>query len=382
MRTDSLYTKLARALAVRLYRRGNVPLWLKKILPVPVVLRARINSQLINSNHANGSDGSKHQWLSLGFVVMIVFSHSYISAGGISDLDYGRYGAEYLKLPRHAQTAGLGNATVAWTEDMAGMQYNPAVLASNKSHYFMGSHSSMTLDRSIIGMAYHTPALYKGFVFALEGGAMGVKDFEGIDENKVRTGKFDDQEGFVEFSTAAKIPGLLDYGVRLRYLYQQIGDWDDGSAHGFGLDLGLIYSMSNRLKVGMSAQSLGSVLHWGTGRTDPVVPQLRMGINHILVPKVLQWEVDLLKPWAQPIEGLVGVQGTLLGILSLRTGLQSPVQWTADGMNDLEPEWYAGVGVRSFHFGVDYSYARPWSVFGASHKISILVSYPLKLVEF
>jgi len=298
------------------------------------------------------------------------------------DLDYGNYGAEYLKLPRHAHNAGLGTATTAWSENLAGFQYNPSLLASNTGHYFLGSHSSMTLDRNTVGMAYHSGPLYRGFHLAFEAGGMGIKGFEGRDQNGARTENFDEQEGYLEISTAKSVKGLLDYGLRLRYLYQQFGDWKEARGDGFGLDLGLTYSLNKRLTVGASLLSLGSVLHWQTGRTDPVAPQFRSGVHYTVMPTLLDLEVNILKPWAQPLETLIGIQYTFMKIISLRGGLQNAFLWDEKGFQDNEWEHYLGIGVRASYFGVDYSFAKPGSVFGASHKVSVLLSYPLPFVDY
>lgn len=298
-----------------------------------------------------------------------------------SDRGYGEYGAEYLKLTRHAYMGGLGHSGGAWTQDLAGLQFNPAILSSSKSHYLLVSNTQLSLERQQQGLAYYSKP--KGnYTLGVEVGRFGIDGFEERDDNGLLMGSFDDREMFAELLFAQRIPGLFDYGVRLRYLNQRIGDWGDGRADGVGFDLGLLYEVNPDIHVGFSAISLGSKLYWWTDRADWIVPQFRVAYHQNLFKKLLQYEIDILKPWNQPYEGSLALQTEILKVLFLRAGTVSAINFLEDDISTLDLEGFFGVGVRTNYLGIDYAYAKPWSPFGASHKISLIISYPNKFVNF
>ena len=93
---------------------------------------------------------------------------------------YGEYGAEYLKLTRHGHAGGLGNAVGAWREDLAGVQFNPAIITAAKSHFAVLSHTLMTIDRQQQGLAYYSKP-FGNLFFGVEAGRPGVERIDGRD---------------------------------------------------------------------------------------------------------------------------------------------------------------------------------------------------------
>ncbi|MFC1583930.1 hypothetical protein ACFL5V_00125 [Fibrobacterota bacterium] len=300
------------------------------------------------------------------------------SAGRADDFQsasYGEFGAEYLKLARHAHSAGLANAVTAWQEDLAGLQFNPALLASNKAHLVKGTYTYLTLDRKYNSTEYASPA-YGNLVWAISCLSFGVDDIEGRDEDGNLTENFNDNEINADFTLSGRVPGLFSYGVRLRYLFQKIGEsWGD-MAQGAGLDLGFYYRPWERVGVGASLLSLGSKMYWDNGHQDWVVPVFRMGVFGNLIDSILAVEVDIMKPWTQPLEASFGMQGTILKVLAARAGIGSAATFVNDKLDFLDPELFFGVGLRYNNFGIDYSAMKPWSPLGLGHKFTLLVKFP------
>jgi len=305
----------------------------------------------------------------LGLTVQLWCGHDFFSAG------YGEYGAEFLKLPRHAQNAGLATATVAWSDDLAGLQYNPSLMAYNSAHHASVTYTFLTLDRVQYGLNYATPT-YAGFNYGITVVDLGVDGFEERNDEGNKLGEFDENEFAAEFVFAGQVKGLFAYGAAIRYLQQRIGEFQDGGAKGFGLDLGLHYKPFDKINVGASFLNLGSKLYWDTGKEDDVVPTFRIGVLGNIVDSIFSAEVDVIKPRNQPIESAMGIQGTLFNILALRAGMVNAVNWNENGAVIMDPEFYLGTGIRYMSFGLDYAAMKPGSDLGLGHKLTVVVRFP------
>ena len=82
--------------------------------------------------------------------IILAFTVAQAGESDFASLGYGEGAAEYLKLPRHAHSAALCGAVTAWQEELAGFQYNPAILdivGIPNGYPIIGTYSFMTLDR-------------------------------------------------------------------------------------------------------------------------------------------------------------------------------------------------------------------------------------------
>jgi hypothetical protein len=283
---------------------------------------------------------------------------------------YSAGAAEYLKRPVSAQSAALAGAVVAWREDLAGVQYNPAILDATPAGTYLlhGTYSVMTLDRSHLGAdAAATIGNYLAAGLSITN--YGVGGIEGRDSLGNQTDSFNYSENSVAISAAGRIVGNIAVGGTFRYLYEKLST---GRANGIGFDLGATYEPLPLLCVGLSAQNLLSKLWWNTGHDDPVLTDLRLGVAGLFLDKSLIAEIDFLKTVQQPLQISLGVQYTLFKIVSARGGISTDMDYINYHSN--YPDYSFGLGIHYSIFGFDYAIIIPDSELGISHKISIDVA--------
>ena len=305
--------------------------------------------------------------------ILFAFLFAISSFGQYADFastGYSAGAAEYLKRPVSAQSAALAGAVVAWREDLAGVQFNPAILDATPagSYVLHGTYSIMTLDRKHLGADAATTIgnyLAAGISFS----SYGVGNIEGRDSLGTQTDTFDYSENSVALSAAGRIIGNIAVGGTFRYLYEKLST---GRANGIGFDLGTTYEPLPMLCVGMSVQNLQSKLWWNTGHNDPVLTCARLGVAGLFLDKSLITEIDVLKTVQQPVQISLGMQYTLFKIVSARGGISTDTDIMK--YHSRYPDYSFGLGVRYSAFGFDYACIIPDSDLGISHKVSLILS--------
>lgn len=286
---------------------------------------------------------------------------------------YAAGGAEYLKLPVHAHSASVCGAAAAWSDELSGVQYNPAILDGGlKGKFgFVGSYTVKTLDRYHYGL---TTALGIGdfFVAGLSFVNHSVTDIPIVESSD---GTVIGTESYYENAVTATIAGRLQWpisiGLSLRYLYENIMDM--GTAHGFGLDLGATYYPIQYLRIGLSGLNIGSNLYWDTEEKDKILSKAQLGIAGLFLDTALVIEADFAKTISQPVDMMLGAQYTIIKIVGIRAGIT-----TSFNSNDKTwqiPDFAIGIGMRYSFYGFDYTFFRPASELGAHHKISVVFDY-------
>ena len=302
------------------------------------------------------------------FLFIQAQSSDFVSAG------YADGGAAYLDLPLHAHAASLGRAVTAWRDDLAGLQYNPAVLdAANSLRSFI-SYKFLTDDRTQKGIDIACPA-GQFFVLGVGANVTGVDKIEHRDEAGNQNS--DDQYfsyGENEFSitAAGRVNCLISLGVRAHYLYENFSDIDEGSAQGMGFDAGATWQPDSTVCIGLSGLNMLSWLYWESGRRDPVLAQARLGIAGIFLNRSLIAEIDFAKTLRQPVDVSCGIQYTILDLIYIRAGGMTSVD--VENRHSRMPDLSAGLGIRYNFFGCDYSGTIP------TDDVSGLISYGLSLV--
>jgi hypothetical protein len=301
---------------------------------------------------------------------LVLAASAFAQYADFASTGYSAGAAEYLKRPVSAQSAALAGAVVAWREDLAGVQFNPAILDATPagSYLLHGTYSVMTLDRRHLGAdAAGTVGNYLAAGISFTN--YGVGNIEGRDSLGFQTDTFDYSENSFALSAAGRIVGNVAIGGTFRYLYEKLST---GRANGIGFDLGVTYEPLPILCVGMSVQNLLSRLWWNTGHDDPVLTSARLGVAGLFLDKSIIAEIDVLKTLQQPIQICIGVQYTLFKIVSARGGISMDADYLKYHVR--YPDYSCGIGVRYSIFGFDYALVIPDSDLGLSHKISIAVA--------
>ena len=295
---------------------------------------------------------------------------------GDSDFEssgYARGAAEYLKLPRHAQSAALSGAVVAMQEEMAGFQYNPAILdvvGSKNGYPVIGSYSFMNLDRKHIAVDA-TSAIGSYFAAGISLTNYSIGNIEGRDDYGNLTNDFDYRELAMALSIAGRLQFPVSWGVTIRYLSEQL---EFESANGFGFDVGATWRPMQQLCVGVSGQNISSYLWWTTKHRDIVLPVARVGVAGMFIDTTLTVELDVSKTLEQPIDLALGIQYKLFDILYVRGGLASSIDIENKDYRDFD--FSLGIGMRYSMVGFDYAVPITSSRLGVTHKISAVIKFP------
>jgi hypothetical protein len=262
----------------------------------------------------------------------------------------------------------------AWYQDIAGGQFNPAILDAVESVQIEGSYVFLSDERRFITAQTVIPVgqyLVGGFLFRnITVGQIELRDNDGY-----LGGHFDARENALDFCVAGRIPWNISLGAKVRYLGQRFKGIDNGRAYGVGFDAGALWRPNNMISVGLSGLNIGSYLWWKTGRRDPVLSQARAGACATLLENSLLIELDIAKTVKQPLEIAGGVQYSFIEILFVRAGVNTSVNF--ENRHSRDPDLSGGIGVRYSFFGCDYGITVPTEYTSEmmSHAVSLLLRF-------
>jgi len=155
-----------------------------------------------------------------------------------------------------ARARALGNAFVAVADDASTVYWNPAGMVQLDSPALQLMDRITTLDTNYVNLAGVLP-LHEIGTLGLNVIFYSVNDIPVFDELGVAGGELTDKEGSLSLSYAYGIQNL-SFGVNVKGLYQRMdaGKNTNGLAEsrtrGMGLDLALLYRISEKLRVGVT----------------------------------------------------------------------------------------------------------------------------------
>jgi hypothetical protein len=175
----------------------------------------------------------------------------------------------------------MGNALVATSSADVSPYYNPALLPSASGQRVAGSAALMAYDRQLQSLGFTTPlgptaGVGIGLLHA------GVTDIDGRNANGVHTETLSTDEFALSLAFGNRFLDRLSVGVRLT-LYQSDVVPESQPVQGFGVDLGMTYRVTPRLKVGGAVTDLLAKYEWDTGavrgqsRTDQFPVRVLLG---------------------------------------------------------------------------------------------------------
>ncbi len=160
---------------------------------------------------------------------------------------------DWLARYASARSIGLGGAFVAAADDPLAMVWNPAGLTQslqNEVHFetarYFGETSINTL--SFVMPARRLPTL--GFTML----SLSSGGFERTDEMNNSLGSFDNKDMAFLISASKSLNQKLSLGANLKVVNQQVEDF---KSSGVGADVGVLYTVVPRVKLGLSMLNLG-----------------------------------------------------------------------------------------------------------------------------
>lgn len=201
------------------------------------------------------------------YLIVCIFCCTFFSFGQGSLAP--KYSNEFLAIGIGAEALGLSNAVVAQTSGVNSGYWNPAGLTrTNKwldiglmhSEYFAGiaKYDYLGLahqidEKSAVGLSV--------IRFAVDDipNTTQLIDNEGkIDYDKITTFTAADYAFLFSYARKTKVPGL-SLGGNFKVIYRKVGNF--AKSWGFGLDAGLTYEKSERLKFGAVIRDVTSTFN-------------------------------------------------------------------------------------------------------------------------
>jgi len=219
----------------------------------------------------------------------------------------GSTGAAFLELGIGARAAGRGFADCAWADDVYGVYFNPAGIATLKRQELGFTHNTMFLD-----LDYNT----LGFVYPFEDqGAIALNalyvDLGSVERREIAagggpTGILGNANGWdfaLSGTYARTVTEFLDLGMTLKFINESL---DDYSASAVAVDLGAKWRPPvPGFTVGVSLSNIGTRLKFVSEREELPIT-LRTGLGYRSPGG--RWGVagDLIYTKNQDLDGAIG----------------------------------------------------------------------------
>ncbi len=199
-----------------------------------------------------------------------------------------KYAGEFLYLGVGGRALAMGGAFTAIADDATASYWNPAGLVNvpQREAIFMHSESfGKLLNLDYLSVVLPSDAGAFGFsAMRLGGGGIkltGIEDpSQPISETNraYEVGEANHADYAFNLSYAKKAGDRVSIGVNGKIIYRDI---PETSAWGLGLDLGILYSLRESVKLALVLQDATSTyLSYSTGSKETIAPSLKVGLAY------------------------------------------------------------------------------------------------------
>jgi hypothetical protein len=321
------------------------------------------------------------------FIALILFSVSIYSQGSGN-----KYSGEFLAIGVGGRPLGMGGAFVSLVNDVTAGYWNPGALA--RINYPQLSLMHDERFGNLVNYDYGSVAIPFGpsTSFGLSVIRLGVDDVPNTKEAWLdlnNNGYFDPGDRLdyskIKFFNAADWAVYLtyskrqsesfSYGVNLKVISRSI---DDGSAWGIGFDIGAIYNVTSKFRVGANLQDISTTyLAWNTGRKELITPTAKVGGSYDFeifktgrITPAVDFDVRFENRRFASLAHLgpvsfdmhAGLEYGFKDLFAIRAGYNDVKQLTL------------GAGVKLPKLNIDYSFAKfdNSDQLGNTHRISVM----------
>jgi hypothetical protein len=187
------------------------------------------------------------------------------TAGAFSRLGFG------------ARGQGMGNAMTTVNSGTVSTYYNPALSAFQEGHMLHGSYSFLSLGRVLNQVSYtQMLRIYnkEANIYAAEPGVQSISgvsiswtnagdgEIQGYDSDGFKTEMLSVFENQFAVNFGTRFSDRLAVGFNAKFYYS--GLYEGVTSSGFGLDIGILYTLSPSLRLGLVAQELMTKYKWDT----------------------------------------------------------------------------------------------------------------------
>jgi hypothetical protein len=199
------------------------------------------------------------------------------------------YAGDFLSLGAGARALGMGNAYVVTSDGATSAYHNPAGLARLKAKQVNLMHSEQfagLINYNTVSFAAPLSSdLFMG-VTLLHSGIGNIKYTRLLDttkplseDNRPEIASVEDATDYALYlSSAKKMSDKLNIGASVKILRRSIGP---DSAFGFGIDLGMQYSLDSHWGIGISFNdATGTTVAWDGKANDRIAGTIDTGLSY------------------------------------------------------------------------------------------------------
>jgi hypothetical protein len=299
----------------------------------------------------------------------------------------------FTRLGFGARGQGMGNAMTTVNSGTVSTYYNPALSAFQEGHVLHGSYSFLALGRVLNQVSYtQMLRIYnkEANIYAAEPGVQSISgvslswinagdgEIQGYDSDGFKTEMLSVFENQFAVNFGTRFSDRLAVGFNAKFYYS--GLYEGVTSSGFGLDVGILYTLSPSLRIGLVAQELMTKYKWdtselygpqsGNSTEDPFARIYRAAVGYTLPSDygIAAVEVDM-------------IDDVLLG----RLGLEVPVAeniWLRGGVERLDFS-DAGIDPRpSFGFSISQPVAQMRPIIHYAFVLEPVAPSPTHVLSF
>lgn len=180
-----------------------------------------------------------------------------------SDNSIGGLAGAPMRMGFGARGIGMGNALSAITTGDLSAYYNPALMPFQSAPEVIAAYGVLSLDRKLNYISFgQSLKPHAGISFALINS--GVGNIDGRDADGIHTETYSTSENAFLFSFGIQALPQLSLGLSAKFLYYSL--YNDMSSTTAGLDLGVVYLVSDELTIAGVIQDINSKYNWDSSK--------------------------------------------------------------------------------------------------------------------
>lgn len=257
---------------------------------------------------------------------------------GFARQDGGRPGA-FLDFAASARSLGMGGAHTGVADDASATYWNPSGLAQLERKDVVTLYSVLYQDTHFGSFSYAQPTVDYGTF----GVGLVLLNTGGIDKRDVSQesiGSFSASESAVLLSHGLRLNDRWSIGETLKGVRQDIDQWSGSS---FGVDLGSLYQVDDRLQFGLALRNAWAPSIRLRDESEKFPLDARLGVKFLAL-RHFTVASDLSQTTGRSAKLHMGGEYLFNDTVALRAGLN-------------ESEISAGLGVTVGDLTIDYAFA-------------------------
>jgi hypothetical protein len=299
--------------------------------------------------------------------------------GSDGSSDIGGLAGAPFRLGFGARGIGMGNAMTSVTFDNVSSYYNPALLPYQSLPNMLLSYGNLSLDRKL-NFASYTQHLNPDAGVSVGLINAGVSNIDGRDNDGQPTETYSTSENQFFFSFGLLPAKNISFGVTAKVLYYNL--YSNVKSTTFGMDFGVLYSISSEFNLGIVMQDVLSKYKWDTSKlygesgssyVDNFPSRKRLGISYTSreLGLIASFEVELI---GSARYARLGTELELFSGLQIRGGIDQ-ISFARDVSSKPSVGFSVQTQVSSWNPRIDYAFVFEPYISAGMHYLTLSLSF-------